>query len=102
MTPITTRIPIVADGVYSLPPNTPGVQRIVEFSGDFGGGTLSVGYVSLHGDFVPFTAEVGGAAIEFTSADALVVDTPASGTFAVQLAGSVEPSITLALTTITG
>ena len=99
MTEINLRTPITADGTYLFQQLTPGATRIIEFAGDFGGGTLQVGYLTLSGEFAPFTAEFGGAALEFTANDALVVDTPATGRYCVVLSGSTDPSIQFAITT---
>lgn len=100
MTSLNFRVPIVADGTYVFPQLVPGRQRIIEFAGDFGGGTLQLGYLSTMGDFVPFTAEVGGDPLEFTTADGVVVDTPATGQFIAYLTGATDPSIQLNFTEV--
>lgn len=98
MTEINFRTPVVANGTYLFPQIPAGLRRTIEFAGSFGGGTLQVGYLGLDGTFVPFSAEAGGAALEFTANDAIVVDTPATGRFVAYLTGATSPSIQFGFT----
>src|SRR6187431_934793 len=67
-----------------------GVSRrlIIELSGEFGGATGTLGYLSPSGNFVSFKQGDGVTPIALTSDDGVIIEVPKSGNLAVLLEGA--------------
>jgi hypothetical protein len=82
------RTSITADGEYAFTHTSIGRTRILELYGDFEGASVTIGYVSPSGIFIPYKVSTGGAPIVTTVEESWVVDTPSSGKFAVLVSGA--------------
>jgi hypothetical protein len=91
MTRIKFETAIVADGEYAFPPLQPGRRVVVEIFGNFGGGTLTVGYISPSGQFIAYKISTGGADVTTTEEESFEVILPSRGQVAVSLSGATDP-----------
>ena len=82
---------ITVDDTYKLRPS-PGNAVNLSLSGDFGGGTLTPGYINRAGTFIGFKDE-SEATITFTAAFQIVQDCGIGCPLAVLLVGSTTPAI---------
>ncbi len=100
MTKLPFESVMTTSGIYAFPKVSAGKRRILELSGGFGGGTATVGYVSPSGAFIAYKVSTGGASITATAEESWVVDTPATGQFAISLSGATGASLKLTATPI--
>lgn len=86
---------ITTNGPHYFPePFIAGRLAILDLSGDFGGGTVTLGYLALDGGFSSFLKEDGGP-VDLISRGGYQVRVPRSGYIGINLAGATAPSIDL-------
>ena len=93
MIPLDRNIDITENGEYGLTARWENSRQIVEVAGDFGGGTITVGYQDALGEFAPYLTQEGE---EYTATEGSYWDNvpcPPSGIIALKLAGATDPEI---------
>lgn len=98
MNTISFETPITEDGDFTFPAVTPGSKNILELSGDFGGGTATIGYISPTGNFIAYKISTGGDDVTTDEEESWILNAPSSGRYAISLSGSTSPSLTLKVT----
>lgn len=98
MNRISFETPITDNGEWLFPAVTPGSKNILELSGDFDGGTATVGYLSPSGNFIAYKVSTGGTDVTTTEEESWTVNAPSSGRFMISLSSSTSPSLNLKIT----
>lgn len=93
--PTNSITPVTADGDYSFPAMRAGVQVTYSLSGTFGGGTVTLGYISAAGTFTSFgtTLTAAGSSTKTLPEGA----TAGQAVPAISLSGATSPSITVSI-----
>lgn len=82
---------ITANGIHYFPqPFHAGRLVLVDLAGDFGGGTVTPGYLAADGEFSAFIKE-DGSALEITARGGYQIRVPRSGSIGISLAAATAP-----------
>jgi hypothetical protein len=90
MTEIESGADVSADGEYVFAGVVPDGEMPVEFDGDLGGGTITLGIQGLRGGFVPIK-NLEGEDVTLDSSGQFAVFSPISGKVAFKLEGATDP-----------
>lgn len=99
MNPIPANRIITANGDWTLPAASPGTERLLEISGTFGSGTITLGYIDAAGAFAAYR-NVNAVALTMTAADSAIVAVPSSGVVVIRLASATGPALRVTSTKI--